>query len=185
MYPSLLNDDDDEKKNNYFYSSSPSLDFWVVVFVVVCCRGIKRLPFLRAAAAARAANSNRSNGSNILRRFCLHRRRHLYHLFIILLRSDAVIYSVEKTSHTQVLDKEKRHFTSKAHSLLHFEIYYNNKYVCHQFFFNYSVPNPSKPTRVLFSMRVRWPPTRVGVFSSILVLMTTIDDDASIRGFLP
>ena len=89
--------------------------------------------------------------------------------------SNAVIY-VEKTLSPCVLDKEKRrrHFI-KSTLLLSVRIIHthsiNNKYVCHQFFFfNYSVPNPSKPTRVLFSMRVRWP-TRVRFIS------ISIDDD--------
>ena len=82
---------------------------------------------------------------------------------------------MEKTLSPCVLDKEKRrrHFI-KSTLLLSVRIIHthsiNNKYVCHQFFFfNYSVPNPSA-TRVLFSMRVRWP-TRVRFIS------ISIDDD--------
>ena len=57
--------------------------------------------FASSSSSASSNRSNRSNGSNILRRFCLHRHRHLYHLFIILLRSNAVKIYVEKTSHTK------------------------------------------------------------------------------------
>ena len=61
----------------------------------------KTTTLFASSSSSASSNSNRSNGSNILRRFCLHRHRHLYHLFIILLRSNAVKIYVEKTSHTK------------------------------------------------------------------------------------
>ena len=78
----------------------------------------------RPSSSSTSSNrSNRSNGSNILRRFCLHRHRHLYHLFIILLRSNAVKIYAEKTSHT-IEFWIKKNVTS--HLKKHIRYYTNN-----------------------------------------------------------
>ena len=93
----------------------------------------------------------------------------------LALRSVFVDKKKENASHILKKHITQRILHTHTHTHTHREssISTINKYVCHQFFFfNALRPNPSATTRVLFSMRVRWPTTRVRFsFSSTVVVV--------------